>query len=435
MKDRYGNPYAAGLPYARGAVITSTEDDFAKLQHAWEIIREKDAHGGKSAVFNFTGLERGLAGGIHEDEWLDDDMSPALFGERLTQLELEHMGGNPGEHDAILLNRLTAGILVAIMIMVKRGDAVIGVSAGYSHPSVTRAVAHCGGQFVDTVGVENFTRAMENTPNVSLVVLTRLAVTYDVLPIKDITEVVKLARKKGIRIMVDDAGGARVGPAIFDQPPTMQLGVDIGVTGLDKYGTDGPRLGLLVGKSELVAKMRARAYEFGLEARQMLYPAVVRSLEGYSPERVRTLVTCTKEVGRELKEQLGEWVQETPVIVRLQGEDILETAMKKAGIIKPPLVPYEATAALAMLLLQDYGVMTVHFAGMPPGTSALLVKFIPPRTLERFGGAKALAKAFAASMDKLADLFRQKHDFRALLFGENINAENSEVGHSVSIRG
>ncbi len=74
MKDRYGNSYAAGLPYARGEVIRSTEDDFAKLQHAWEIIREKCAHGGKSAVFNFTGLERGLAGGIREEEWMDDDM-------------------------------------------------------------------------------------------------------------------------------------------------------------------------------------------------------------------------------------------------------------------------------------------------------------------------------------------------------------------------
>jgi L-seryl-tRNA(Ser) seleniumtransferase len=232
--------------------------------------------------------------------------------------------------------------------------------------------------------------------------------------------------------MVDDAGGARVGPAIFDQPRTLQLGVDIGVTGLDKYGTAGPRLGLLAGKSEFVAKMRARAYEFGLEARQMLYPAVVRSLAGYKPERVRTLVTCTKEVGRALKEQVGDWVQETPVIIRLQGEDILEAVMKKAGLSKPPMVPYEATAALAMLLLRDYGMMTVHFAGMPPGTSALLIKFIPPETLERFGGKEAYAKAVAGSVDKLADMLRQKQDLRALLFSGG-KAEYSEVAHRVSV--
>jgi len=433
MKDRYGNSYAAGLPYARGTLVTSTEDDFIKLQHAWEIIREKYAQGGRTAVFNFTGLERGLPSVIQEPELMDDDLSPALTGGRVTQLALEHMGGNPAEHDAIILNRLTAGILVANLIMVKAGDTVIGVSAGYSHPAVTRAVAHCGAKFVDTVGLESFARTIEAIPSVSLVILTRLAVTYDILPTNELTEIVRLSREKGARVLVDDAGGARVGPAIFKQPRTMELGVDVGVTGLDKYGTIGPRLGVLVGKTELVSKMRARAYELGIEGRQMLYPAVVRSLEGYRPERVRSLVNCTKEVGRELRHQLGDWVQETPVIVRLQGEDILDTIMKNAGLSKPPMVPYEATAALAMLLLQDYGVMTVHFAGMPPGTSALLLKFIPPETLERFGGARALAKAVSDSVDKLAGILRQKRDLRTLLFGERIYPEMNQADRRVTV--
>ena len=433
MKDRFGNPHASGLPYARGTIITSTEDDFDKLQRAWEIIRDKYSQGGMTKLFNFTGLERGLPSGIKEAELMDDDMSPALTGGRVKQLGLDHMGGNPSAHDALVLNRLTAGIFVASLIMVKPGDTVVGVSAGYSHPAVTRAVAHCGGKFVDTVGLESFAKAIENIPTVSLVVLTRLAVTYDILPLKEINEIVRLARQKSARLMVDDAGGARVGPAIFDQPRTMELGVDVGVTGLDKYGTFGPRLGLLVGNTELVSKMRVRAYELGIEARQMLYPAVVKSLEGYTPERVKTLVDCTKEVGRALRSQLGDLIQETPVIVRLQGEDILETIMEKAGVSKPPIVPYEATAALAMLLLQDYGVMTVHFAGMPPGTSALLVKFVPPETLKRFGGAKALAKAVADSIDRLASILRQKGDLRALLFGEKRRTETKQVDRRVAV--
>ena len=254
MKDRFGNSYASGLPYARGTIIASTEDDFAKLEHAWQIIRDKHSHG--DTVFNFTGLERGLPSGLQEVELMDDDISPALMGGRVKQLALEHMGGNPSEHDAIVLNRLTAGILVASLIMVKPGDTVVGVSAGYSHPAVTRAVAHCGGRFVDTVGLPNFVKVIESTPNVSLVVLTRLAVTYDILPTNELTEIVRLARQKSARLMVDDAGGARVGPAIFDQPRTMELGVDVGVTGLDKYGTVGPRLGLLVGKTDLVSRIR-----------------------------------------------------------------------------------------------------------------------------------------------------------------------------------
>ena len=107
--------------------------------------------------------------------------------------------------------------------------------------------------------------------------LTRLAVTYDLMPLDAIRTVVRLAHDKGAIVYVDDAGGARVGPAAFDQPRTLELGVDVGATGLDKYGTQGPRFGLLAGRKDLVGRIRAKGFEFGQEARQALYPAVVRT--------------------------------------------------------------------------------------------------------------------------------------------------------------
>ena len=54
--DRFGHPHAANLPYARGKILATTEDDFRKLQRAWAIIRER----GPDAVFVFTGLEHSL---------------------------------------------------------------------------------------------------------------------------------------------------------------------------------------------------------------------------------------------------------------------------------------------------------------------------------------------------------------------------------------
>ncbi len=92
--------------------------------------------------------------------------------------------------------------------------------------------------------------------------------------------------------------------------------------------------------------------------------------------------------------------------------------MERAGLSQPPIVPYEATAALAMLLLEDHGVLTVHFAGLPPGTSSLLFKFIPPGTLERFGGAEAFAKAVDTSLGKLGSLIGAPENIRALLLGD-----------------
>jgi len=92
--------------------------------------------------------------------------------------------------------------------------------------------------------------------------------------------------------------------------------------------------------------------------------------------------------------------------------------MERAGLGQPSIVPYEATAALAMLLLEDYGVLTVHFAGLPPGTSSFLFKFIPPETLRRFGGPGTFARAVDASLNKLANLIAEPEAIRALLVGD-----------------
>ena len=81
------------------------------------------------------------------------------------------------------------------------------------------------------------------------------------------------------------------------------------------------------------------------------------------------------------------------------------------------MVPIEALAGLAMLLLRDYGVMTVHFAGLPPGTSSMLIKFMPPETLDRFGGPEKFADAVDQSLDRLADIIGDQAAMRELLYG------------------
>ncbi|HSG65516.1 MAG TPA: hypothetical protein VLD39_10960, partial [Gammaproteobacteria bacterium] len=243
QKDRFGNAYAPGLPYARGKIITRTEDDIAKLRAAWTLIKQRVATQGRDAVFNLSGLERRLPGEPEELDWLDDELAPALYGERLTELGLAHLGGMPRRHDIALLNRQTGALLAATLVMAQPGDTVVGVSASYSHPAVTRAARRAGARFVDAVGVSEFERRLHEAGKVSLVVLTRLAVSYEILAAAEITQILRLARKAGAKILVDDAGGARVGPAVFDQPLALELDVDVATTGLDKYGTGGPRFG------------------------------------------------------------------------------------------------------------------------------------------------------------------------------------------------
>jgi len=422
--DRFGNPHAPNLPYARGRILATTEDDFRKLQRAWAIIRER----GPDAVFVFTGLEHSLPMTGEELRFADDELAPAVYFERLQVLALAHLGGSPDRHDVAVFNRMTGATLATHLTLVRPGDVVVGASASYSHPSVVRAAKHVGARFIDTAGLSMFEEAIANEAKVALVDLTRLAVTYDLMPVEEILAITRIAHDKGALVYMDDAGGARVGPAGFGQPRMLELGVDIGATGLDKYGTVGPCLGLLAGRTDLVARIRATGFEFGLEARQMLYPAVARTLEQYDPARVRALIETTRQIARELRPFVGNRLRETSTTVQIPADDLLEIAMQRGGIEEPPIVPYEAAAALAMLLLQNHGMLMVHFVGVPPGTADLLIKFVPPETLERFGGAGRYARAIDDSLTCLGSLLREPPSIGELLVGVRARGDQIKPG-------
>ncbi len=415
QRDRFGNPFASDVPYARGDIITSTQDDLRKLQNAWGIMNRLMR--ANKEIFNFTGLERSLR--IESAGVLDDELAPATVGNRLNELAIEHMGGNSDEHGVMVFNRQTAAIFAAISCMVNAGETVIGVSPTYSHPCVVRSVERVGANLVDTVGEDGFRRALSENDSVSLVVLTRLAVSYEILSESELVSIIELAHARGAKVLLDDAGGARVGPAAFDQPKALELGVDVASTGLDKYGTVGPRLGLMVGDKDHVDRIRALAFSLGLEARPMLYGAVTESLAQYRPARVRELIASTKEVAEALRQRIGERVTETPVIAKLLGEDILELALERSGLKETTVVPVEATAALAIVLLRDYGIHTVHLAAIPPGTSALLIKFLPPEVVSRFGGADAFAEAVDTSIGEVARLMADPAALRNAILGDS----------------
>src|SRR6266850_1510562 len=310
---------------------------------------------GPESIYIFTGLDHSLPMEPEDLRWADDEIAPALYWDRLKALTLEHLGGTAPTHDIAVFNRLTGATLATHLTLVTPGDAVIGVSVSHSHPSVLRAAAHVGARFTDTSGL--------------------------------------------------------------DQPRTLELGVDVGATGLDKYGTLGPRFGLLGGRADLVALIRAKGFECGLETRPMLYQSVVRTLEKYSPKRVQELIDTTKAVAAALKPIFGKRLHETPTTAQLLADDLLEIAMERGGVTQAPIVPFEASAAFCMLMLQDHDMLTVHFVGMPPGGADILFKFIPPETLARFGGPAKFAAAVDASLTSLGALLKDPDKIRVLLLG------------------
>jgi seryl-tRNA(Sec) selenium transferase len=190
--DRFGNPHAPNLPYARGNILSSTEDDFRKLEIAWSLIRKR----GPRNIHIFTGLEHSLPLAADELEIADDEIAPALTFPRLRALVLEHLGGAPGRDNVAVFNRLTGATMATHLALVKSGDMVIGVSESHSHPSVLRAANQAGAHFIDTAGLSAFRDAIA-TKRPALVVLARLAVTYDLMPADAIATVIRLAHEKG----------------------------------------------------------------------------------------------------------------------------------------------------------------------------------------------------------------------------------------------
>ena len=146
---------------------------------------------------------------------------------------------------------------------------------------------------------------------------------------------------------------------------------------------------------------------------------MVRTLEQYDPARVQSLIDTTRQIAHELRPFVGNRLRETPTTVQIPADDILDIAMQRGSVEKTPIVPYEATAALAMLLLQHHGMLMVHFVGVPPGTADLLIKFVPPETLKRFGGAGRYARAIDDSLTRLGALLRDPVSFAQLLLGDN----------------
>jgi hypothetical protein len=117
--DRFGNPHAPNLPYARGKILAGTEDDFAKLEVALSWIRRR----GPRSIHIFTGLEHSLPMAAEELDFADDEISPALYFERLKELALGHLGGSEELHDIALLNRLTGATMAPHLTLVSRGTS------------------------------------------------------------------------------------------------------------------------------------------------------------------------------------------------------------------------------------------------------------------------------------------------------------------------
>ena len=418
--DLYGNPLDPVAGFARGTIITSATEEGLRLRNAQRVAADRVNTLGPKSIALFTGNQRDYPVRADDlatlcEEWV----GPGLFAEELRVAGLGHLGG-PETDQVAVFNRTSAAIIASIVALAREAAVVSIVPAGgRSHASVVHGSRLAAAQLVHIGVDQDWASAIDNT-RPALVLVTTVTSSLERMPDTDIRLVVDHARASGAVTLLDEAYGARLRPALHGGELSLRLGSDLTVTNCDKAGLSGPRAGLLGGRAALVAKVAATGAGFGMEARAPIAAGALRSLQGYSIDLLRDEAKSGQELASALAHHYPAGVVHTsdlgPMITE---DDVLADLLSRAGIdpANSPVVPCEATSALGVLLLRDYGILTVNTHGQPGARVSLRLK---PTTdaIDRVGGIDAVVHAVLTASNDLATVLTDRNAVATLILGD-----------------
>ncbi len=341
-------------------IVNNSLDEVKKRESALKIIKEIINDKGRDSLYDVTGLSGGFIASDDELDLLETYVGPAIFEDELQIVGKDHLGGEK----VLAVNRTSSGILASILALVNEGDHVSHFLAEFpAHPSIPRSCAIVGASYDEFVDIDKFTIP----DNTSLVVVTGSTMDHKVIDEELFKKVIDLAHEKDIPVLVDDASGARLRTAVFNQAKATELGADLVVTSTDKL-MPGPRGGLMAGRKELIDEIKVKANQFGLEAQPPLILAMVNGIKNYTEENLVKAIS-RKEEFYELLSKKYEMFEKTPTGVMV-SEDSLKNQIEKLNV-ETELSKKDCCFLWAMVLLKDFGIITIPAVGMP-GASATI---------------------------------------------------------------
>lgn len=417
--DAFGNTIDPEVGYARGSILMSSLEETRRFRHCQEItVRRVQQHGVES-IGVFTGSRRAFPILPKDQETICEEwLGPSLHEQTLKEAALAHLGGQPS-HDIAFFNRTSAGIIAAINTL-GSGRPVVSVvpENGRSHTSVLRGCALAGIPLIETQQSRDW-RSVITRCKPKLIIITTVTSKLDTLSDLEIEQIIESGHKIDARVMLDEAYGARLRPALLGGRPSLAFDADLTITNCDKSGMQGPRAGLMAGRPAVIAQVQARAFELGMEARAPIIAGAFRALQHYRPEHLIAEAANGQALTDALSAALPSLHVKRSALGPLLSEDnILAEMMHRA---KPPykkglIVPCEATTALGILLLRDYGILTTNTHGQPGASVTLRLKPIHG-ALERVGGISGVVDALRLSIDTAAQLLDKPVQLRTLFFG------------------
>ena len=291
---------------------------------------------------------------------LETYAGPAVFDEKIQELGCNHLGGQK----VLPLNRTSSGILATIITLVKKDTQIVHyLPEKPGHPSILRAAELVGASYVEYTDINDF----KITDDTSLVVITGTTMDHEVISLEEFKYVIDEAKKNNVLVFVDDASGARLRRAVYNQPTAISLGADLSVTSTDKL-MSGPRGGLMAGSADLIDKIKLTVNQYGLEAQAPLVAAMISALEKYSPDSIQKAYKQKDELISKLNQD-GFTALETPTGFMFKEEyikDVVDSSVKvddySASII---------ATVYSMLLLENYNIITIPSVGMPGASKTI----------------------------------------------------------------
>ena len=381
-------------------IINNSLDEVKKREKALSIIKDIVENKGREFLSDLTGLSGGFIASPSELSLLETYVGPAIFEDALQEVGIEHMGGEK----VLPLNRTSSGILAAILTLVKKDSNVVHYLAELpAHPSIPRSCKLVGANYFETDVFDEFTIP----DNTSLVVITGSTMDHKVIDEGEFKQVIEMAHKKGIPVMVDDASGARLRTVVFKQAKACDLGADIAITSTDKL-MPGPRGGLMAGRKDLIDEIKIKVNQFGLEAQP---PAVLAMLNGIKNFKEDNLINSFDR-----KDQLFDLLsskfnnfKKTPTGVMITPEDLA-----KEIDISHNLSDNDLAFIFSFILLEEYGIITIPAVGMPGASATIRFDL---STSDAFNlDLKSLTKKIESSFEKLLEVITNEEKCREIVF-------------------
>ena len=384
-------------------IVNNSLDEVKKRESALKIIKEIISDNGRDSLYDVTGLSGGFIASDEELDLLETYVGPAVFEDELQVVGREHLGGEK----VLAVNRTSSGILASILALVEKGSHVTHFLAEFpAHPSIPRSCAIAGASYDEFIDIDKFTIP----DNTSLVIVTGSTMDHKVIDEDLFKKVIDMAHEKDIPVLVDDASGARLRTAVFNQRKATELGADLVVTSTDKL-MPGPRGGLMAGRKDLIDEIKVKANQFGLEAQPPLILAMVNGIKNYTEENLVKAIS-RKEDFYDLLSEKYEMFEKTPTGVML-SEDSLNDQLEMLNV-ETELSKKDCCFLWAMILLKDFGIITIPAVGMPGASATIRIDLSTSDVIDM--DLNQLYEKIDQSFEKFLDLSQDLEKSKELIF-------------------